>query len=100
MYPQRKFDLLGREYRTDISQTERVFRSYWENTKNIKVRYHIYNQDVKLDVFDFNGKTIMTNESGKFKIQLSGFWIDNYGQSNFKVLPKIITEWSKLLKKE
>ncbi len=98
MYPQRKADSLGREYRIDISSTERVLRSFWGNTQNVKVRYHIFHQDVKIDVFDPSGKTIMTNEGGNFKINLPGLWLDNNKQLRFKVVPKIISEWRNLIK--
>lgn len=98
MYPQRKTDSLGREYRIDVSSTERVLRSFWGKTQNVKVRYHIFNQDVKIDVFDPNGKVIMTNEAGKFKFNLPGLWLDNHGQLRFKVVPKIILEWRNLIK--
>ncbi len=100
MYPQEKLDKLGRSHRIDFSASERVFRTFWGDTNDLKVRYHVLGSEVKIDVYDTTGKLIMTNENGKFKISLPGFNINNYGYLSFRVLPKLTNDWRNILKKE
>lgn len=96
MYPKRFVDNLGREVRLEISSAERVYRTFWGTTKNIKVRYHLFNKDVKIDVYDQLGNTIMTNESGAFKITLKNFNIVK-NRIYFRVNSELINKWKNLL---
>lgn len=97
MEPLRKYDHLDREVETTFSPGEKVYRSFWGDSKKIKVRYHIFNKDVIVDVYDLRGNTIMTNESGNFLIFLKNFSIQNK-KIDFRVQSLIVEEWKEKLK--
>jgi hypothetical protein len=91
-YPIKKYDELNRLIYVDWNGIERVIMTYWENTKQVKIKYRLFYQDQEVIVYDRFGKTIVEKSQGSLKLTLPRLIIFR-GQIAYAVSPENITLW-------
>jgi len=95
-YPIKKFDSLNRMVYVDWNGVERCANVYWSNTKNVKIKYRYWHQDIEVEAYDKNGIVIMKSSSGILSLKLPRLIIES-GKITYCVDKKKIIEWSQKL---
>ena len=99
-YPIKKYDNLGRNIYIDWNGVERVVMTYWDYTKQIKIKYRLFHQDQEVIAYDLQGNIIVQKSQGSLKLSLPRLLIFQ-GKMAYAVSLDNIESWKKkILKKK
>ena len=91
-YPIKKYDHLNRMIYVDWNGVERCVNIFWENTKNIKIKYRLWSEESEIEAYDKSGNVIIHCSAGKLSVKLPRFRMDNE-KIKYIVDKKKIKEW-------
>ena len=96
-YPIKKIDYLNRVIYIDYNGYERIVKTYWTNTNNIKVKYSYFGNEVLIQAFDKNAKKILTVSNLGYDLNLNNLIISK-DRIEFVVEQNKIKDWKNKIK--